>query len=201
MKRIDCLRQLAAGVTDDDLVIASLGGTGLEWGAVRPGPNNLFLIAMGCNTPVAIGLALALKHRRIILLETDGSLLLGLGALATLGNLLPANLRIVVFDNEGYERVNHNVSATKGRTDLAAVAKACGIESAHTVRTDKEFAASSDAAMAGTGLSFIVAKVDPGIADVPGRPTDGIEEKYNFVRHIERLEGKPILAGYRAKFG
>jgi thiamine pyrophosphate-dependent acetolactate synthase large subunit-like protein len=182
----------------EDLVIVSLGGTGLEWNAVRPGDNNLFLVAMGCNTPVALGLALALKHRRIVLLETDGSLLLTLGALATVGNAAPANLRIFVMDNQGYERVRHDISATRGKTDLAAIARGCGIANATTVRTTLEFADAAKATMTGTGLSFVVAKVESGIAAVPPRPGDGIEDKFRFVRHVEKLENKAILASYRA---
>jgi sulfopyruvate decarboxylase subunit beta len=199
MKRIEALRALAPHVTDEDLVIVSLGGTGLEWNAVRPSDSNLFLVAMGCNTPVALGMALALKHRRIVLLETDGSLLLTLGALATVGNVAPENLRIFVFDNQGYERVKHDISATSGRTDLAGIAAACGIEGPTTERTVSEFAAASERTMGGSRLSFVVAKVEPGIADVPPRPGDGLEDKYRFVRHVERLEGRSILSAYRAK--
>ena len=200
MKRIDALRELAPFVTDEDLVIVSLGGTGLEWNAVRPGDNNLYLVAMGCNTPVALGLALALKHRRVVLLETDGSLLLTLGALATVGNVAPENLRIFVMDNQGYERVRHDISATRGKTDLAAVARGCGIANATTVRTPLEFGEAAKAAMNGQGLSFVVAKVESGIAaGVPPRPGDGIEDKFRFVRYVEKLENKAILASYRAK--
>lgn len=199
MNRIDCLRALATHVTDDDLVVISLGGTGLEWNAVRPSDRNLFLVAMGCNTPVALGMALALTHRRIVLLETDGSLLLTLGALATLGNVAPPNLRVFLFDNQGYERVRHDISATSGRTDLAAIAAGCGIEDASTVTTVEEFATAAQRTMAGDHLSFVVAKVKPGIADVAPRPGDGLEDKYRFVRAVERLEGRPILAAYRAK--
>lgn len=199
MKRIDVLRALAPYITDQDLVVVSLGGTGLEWNAVKPGDQNLYLVAMGCNTPVALGMALAMKHRRIVLLETDGSLLLNMGALATVGNIAPDNLRIFVMDNQGYERVRHDISATRGKTDLAAVAQGCGIPQARTVRTELEFTEAARAAMAGNSLSFVVAKVESGIADVPARPGDGIEDKFKFVRHVEKLEGKAILASYRAK--
>lgn len=200
MKRHDCLKRLAPRVTDQDLVVISLGGTGLEWNDARPGDNNLFLVAMGCNTPVALGLALALPHRRVVLLETDGSLLLTLGAVCTLANEAPPNLRVFVFDNQGYERVEHHVSATSGRTDLAAIARGAGIEAATTARTLEEFDALAARVMAGPGLSFVVAKVEPGIAAVAPRPGDGLEDKYRFVRYIERLEGRPILSGYRARF-
>ncbi len=199
MKRIDILRILAPYITDEDLVVVSLGGTGLEWNAVCPSDRNLYLVAMGCNTPVALGMALAMKHRRIILLETDGSLLLNMGALATLGNIAPSNLRVFVMDNQGYERVRHDISATRGKTDLAAVAQGCGIAQAGTARTEVEFAQAAKSAMEGTGLSFVVAKVETGIADVAPRPGDGVEDKFKFVRHVEKLEGKAILSSYRAK--
>ncbi|HEX5451789.1 MAG TPA: thiamine pyrophosphate-dependent enzyme, partial [Candidatus Limnocylindrales bacterium] len=183
MKRIDALRQLAPLVTDEDLVIISLGGTGLEWNTVHPGDNNLFLVAMGCNTPVALGLARTLRDRRIVLLETDGSLLLTLGALATLGNIAPSNLRAFVFDNQGYERVKHDVSATSGKTDLAAIARGCGIADARTVTDADAFGAAARETMGRDGLSFVVAKVEPGIAaEVKPRPGDGLEDKYRFVR-------------------
>ena len=198
MKRIDILRILAPYITDEDLVVVSLGGTGLEWNAVCPSDRNLYLVAMGCNTPVALGMALAMKHRRIILLETDGSLLLNLGSLATLGNVAPDNLRVFVMDNQGYERVRHDISATRGKTDLAGVAHGCGIPQALTARTELEFADAAKAAMAGSGLSFVVAKVETGIADVAPRPGDGVEDKFKFVRHVEKLEGKAILSSYRA---
>jgi thiamine pyrophosphate-dependent acetolactate synthase large subunit-like protein len=199
VNRIDALRALAPHVTDEDLVVISLGGTGLEWNAVRQADTNLFLVAMGCNTPVALGMARALPHRRIVLLETDGSLLLTLGALATVGNVAPPNLRIFVFDNQGYERVKHDISATSFKTDLAAIAAACGLEDTATARTVDEFAAAAERTMSGDHLSFVVAKVRPGIADVPPRPGDGLEDKYRFVRAVERLEGRPILSAYRAK--
>lgn len=199
MKRIDVLRALAPFVTDEDLVIVSLGGTGLEWNAVHPGDNNMYLVAMGCNMPVALGMALALKHRRIVLLETDGSLLLNMGVIGTLGNVAPDNLRVFVMDNQGYERVRHDISATRGKTDLAAIAQACGIPQARTVRTELDFAEAAKAAMEGSQLSFVVAKVESGIADVAPRPGDGIEDKFRFVRYVEKLEGKAILASYRAK--
>jgi hypothetical protein len=53
--------------------------------------------------------------------------------------------------------------------------------------------------MGGDNLSFIVAKVVPGIAEVAPRPGDGLEDKYRFVRYVERLEKKAILSAYRAK--
>ena len=122
-----------------------------------------------------------------------------MGVIGTLGNVAPENLRVFVMDNQGYERVRHDISATRGKTDLAAIAQACGIPGARTVRTEVDFAEAARSAMEGSQLSFVVAKVESGIADVAPRPGDGIEDKFRFVRYVERLEGKAILASYRAK--
>lgn len=198
MKRYDCLKALAEHI-QDELVIASLGGTGLEWHAAKPRDANLYLIAMGCNTPVGLGLALALPRRRVVVLETDGSLLLTLGALATVSVQKPDNLVIFVFDNEGYERVGGIPGVTGKGVDLAAIAKGAGIANTKTVRTVEEFSVAATEALTGGRLAFIVAKVEMGIAPVSGRDTDGLEDKYRFVRHIEEIENIPILSGYRYK--
>jgi hypothetical protein len=54
------------------------------------------------------------------------------------------------------------------------------------------------AALAGHELTFIGAKVEHGI--VPGIPSptmDDAENKYRFMRHIEKLEGRKIFgSGY-----
>jgi len=44
-----------------------------------------------------------LPHRQIIAIETDGSILMNVGILCTMGAERPANLTIVVLDNELYE--------------------------------------------------------------------------------------------------
>ena len=79
---------------------------------------------MGCAIGVATGLALALPHRKVIALDSDGSVLLSLFNLATLGNLRPKNLVVYVFDNGVYSgsRISYP-TATAGNTDLVAMAR------------------------------------------------------------------------------
>ena len=69
---------------------------------------------------MGIGLALVLPHRKVIVLESDGSHLLSLYNLPTLGNLNVPNLAVFVFDNEVYSGTRiSEPSATAGKTDLA----------------------------------------------------------------------------------
>jgi thiamine pyrophosphate-dependent enzyme len=133
MIRYECYEWLARLLTDQ-LVITSLSGQRVEWGHLSKRDADLNLGSMGNALAVGIGLALALPHRKVLVFESDGSVLLSLFNLPTLANLDPRNLVVFVFDNQAYSgtRISYP-SATAGKTDLAAVARASGIEHAVTV--------------------------------------------------------------------
>ena len=196
MKRYEFLEVLADHVTDELAVIA-LGGTIGEWDHLRPSPKNLFLKIMGSITAVAFGIARALPNRKVISLDTDGSLLLNMGILPTLGNEQPKNLVVFVLDNECYEVIGSPPTHTKsGRVDMAGIAKGAGVEKAVTVRTLEEAKVAIKEALSTDGPTVVVAKLERGTKVFPEeerKRTDGIEDKYRFVRHIEDLEGITII--------
>ena len=70
---------------------------------------------------LGLGLALAQPKRRVIALEGDGSILMQLGALATIANLNPKNLVIVVWDNGMYQITGSQPAATAATLSLAAL--------------------------------------------------------------------------------
>ncbi len=192
MTRYECLSILATLVKDDDLVVTTLGWVAGEWFAVRPKDSNLYQINMGMCTPLCLGLSLVLPHRRVIALESDGSVLLNLGSIATLANKRPSNLAVIVFDNQCYMATGGLPTATAGPTDLAKVAKAAGIEHSYSATSLKDFENEARATFDRKGPSYIVAKVD-----VAGKrmstDMDGKEGKYRFVRYIEKSEGIRII--------
>ena len=195
MLRVDCLRELAL-LARDSLVVAALGGTTDEWNHVRPSDANFFNVAMGSNLPLAMGLAFALPRHRVLLLDTDGCQLMTLGALCTLANHPPANLSVFVMDNESYAYTGAQPSATSGRADLAALARAAGIERSFEVSTIEEFRETAQREISLDKLSYVVAKVIPEGGAGFRRGFDHVEAKYRFVRYIERLEGKDIISSF-----
>lgn len=196
MKRIECLRELAH-LVEDSLVVAALGGTTDEWSQLRPSDANFYNVAMGSNLPLAMGLALALPHRRVVLIDTDGCQLMTLSALCTLANHPPSNLHVFVMDNESYAYTGGQPSATAGKSDLAAIARAAGIEGATCVVAIEEFRRAAERALLlGNELSYLVAKVRGESESRSSRGFDHVEAKYRFVRHIESLEGKEIMSKY-----
>jgi sulfopyruvate decarboxylase subunit beta len=194
MIRHECLEQLAARITDQ-LVVTSQSGQRIEWGHLSKHEGNLLVGMMGCAIGVAIGLALALPHRKVIALDSDGSVLLSLFNLATLGNLRPKNLVVYVFDNGVYSgsRISYP-TATSGNTDLEAVARGAGIANAHTIRDLADFTKKGLDALAQSELAFFVCKVEESLMhrEIPRPNTDLAENKYTFVRYLERTEEKTI---------
>ena len=84
MQRVNCLKSLVPFIKDQ-LVILSLGRTADEWMDLYPRDGNMFDSGMGHHIPLGLGLAIALPHRQIIVLDTDGSVLMLLSALTALG--------------------------------------------------------------------------------------------------------------------
>jgi sulfopyruvate decarboxylase TPP-binding subunit len=196
MRRYDCLQALAPRLTDE-LVVANLANTTTEWRALRPHDGNLYFVGMGMVTPYAIGLALALPNRRVLALDGDGGLLFDLSALGTLAQTAPANLCVVALDNGGYVSTGAFASVTSltaGPVDLEAIGRAAGLERVCTVQTVDDFVAAVDGALrGGAGPSLVVARVDRAQAFVGTTVMDAKENKYRFVRHVERLENTVIL--------
>jgi sulfopyruvate decarboxylase subunit beta len=191
MIRHECLELLATKITDQ-LVVTSQSGQRIEWSHLSQHEGNLLVGMMGCAIGVATGLALALPHRKVIALDSDGSVLLSLFNLATLGNLRPKNLVVYVFDNGVYSgsRISYP-TATAGNTDLEAMARGAGITNAHTIRDIDDFKKGIEA-LTRNELAFFVCKVEESLLhrEIPRPNTDLAENKYTFVRYLEQTEGK-----------
>src|SRR5262245_43679972 len=99
LDRRQAMRALLAE-RSDMLLVTGLGSTTYDAAAVGDEVGNFYLWgAMGAAAMIGLGLALARPDRRVLVVTGDGEMLMGLGALATIGVQRPPNLAIVVFDN------------------------------------------------------------------------------------------------------
>ena len=129
----------------DLLLVTGLGSTTYDAASVGDDERNFYLWgAMGAASMIGLGLAIARPDRRVLVVTGDGEMLMGMGALATIGVERPPNLAIVVFDNGSYAETGMQPSHTQGAVSLSGVARACGIEAVCDIADEvalKEFAA------------------------------------------------------------
>ena len=179
---------------DEVIVVGNVGDTTTLMLTLRPSDANVYSVNLGSCTAVGLGLALGLPHRRVVVLDGDGNLLLNLAVLADVANQAPKNLSILVQDNELYQSGGNVPSATAGLADLAGIARKAGIKNTRTVRDIGEFQATVNDILEGPGPLLVVAKIEREIerpqSPVAYNPT---ENKFRFVRYIERSEGVRIL--------
>jgi sulfopyruvate decarboxylase subunit beta len=195
MQRIDTIRQIVEVTNVEDLFVTSIGATVGDLWNLRHGDNVFFTTVLGSVSSTALGLALALPHRRVIAIESDGSVLMNTGAMCTLGSERPANLTIAVMDNGMYENIGGHPTHTSGGTDLAAMALAAGCPDAVCTDDLEDFTEHFKRMLGDGRLGYLVARIAPGVHPWPAdkkKRTDGTEDKYRFLRYIERLEGVRI---------
>ena len=161
MKRIEAIKEIAKAA-GDALIICNLGFPSRELYAVADRPENFYMLgSMGMASSIGLGLALALPGRRVIVLEGDGSMLMNLGTLATIANRAPKNYLLVILDNSCYGSTGSQPTCTSMKTDLANIAKACGVLKVKTIDRLEDL---TDFV---SGHGVAVVKVEMGNADVP----------------------------------
>ena len=123
----------------DALVVGGLGATTYDLAAVGDHARNFSLWgAMGGAVMIGLGLALAQPKLPVVVITGDGEALMGMGSLATVGLQKPANLTIIVLDNECYGETGGQMSHTASSADLVGIARACGIPDARAIATMDE---------------------------------------------------------------
>lgn len=163
------------------LVIAGLGSTAWDVTAAGDHPLNFPLWgAMGGAALIGLGLALAQPERRVLVITGDGELLMGLGGLATIGVQRPANLALVVFDNERYGETGMQATHTAHGVDLAGIAAAAGFPVAGTIRAPEELEAARQVVRTEPGPVFYAIKVRAEPLPFALPPRDGAHLKDRF---------------------
>ena len=168
----------------DRPVVANLGPSTDElWHSGDRDRNFYTYGSMGLCSSIALGMALS-TDEQVISLYGDGSLLMNMGTIGTIGREVPSNLIVVVWDNEQWAQTGYQASHTAFGTDLEQVARGCGIEKTATVRDEEELLSVFHQALDEAGPWFIVAKIQ--------------EEEY---LPVSPVEPEMTLYRFRKSFG
>ena len=191
LQRRPLVKKILEGADDNLLVIAGLGSS--NWDITEAGdrPLNMPLWGgMGATVGMGLGLALAQPGKRVLVITGDGDMLMSLGVLATIAAQQPDNLAVCVLDNEKFGETGNQATHTSPRnngptdsgagTDLAMVARGCGIADAGTVRAEGEVAQLVKDLRTGKGPVFRLVKVMVEKLEFVMPPQDGAHLKDRF---------------------
>ncbi|PZO80026.1 MAG: aldehyde dehydrogenase [Sphingomonas hengshuiensis] len=136
--------------------------------------------AMGSAAMVGLGLATARPDRSVVVVTGDGELMMGFGALATIGIRQPPNLTIAVLDNGHFGETGLQESHAGRGVEIDRVAAALGY--AWTKRIDDmagvEELRTRIADRTGTKLATIKIRAENPPRVLP--PRDGVYIKNRF---------------------
>jgi thiamine pyrophosphate-dependent acetolactate synthase large subunit-like protein len=149
------------GRHEDFLIVSGLAGTSRDVAALTGDGAHTYTMAgaMGGACMIGLGLALARRERRVLVLTGDGELLMNVGALATIAVMNPANLAIVCVDNGHYGETGYQKSHTSLGVDLEKIAAGSGIKATRTIASQEEIA--GGARLLREGTAFVVLRVKP----------------------------------------
>jgi thiamine pyrophosphate-dependent acetolactate synthase large subunit-like protein len=173
LSRADLTRRLVAKLARAEAVVAGIGNTNFDLYAAGHRAQNFYMLgSMGLACPIALGVALAQPERGVIALEGDGSILMALGCLATIGMVKPRNLTVIIMDNGIYQITGKQRAATAGSADIVAIARGAGIAQSHWVRDAAHFETLLDRRFDDGGPVLLAAKIDdaPGIGQTVRDP-------------------------------
>ena len=166
--RIEALRAVVEALPDAAFVV-TCGATSREMAHVVDRPGNLYLLdSMGLTTSVGLGVAIGLASRgtHVVAIDGDGSLLMNLGSVATIGAVAPANLTVLLLDN-GEHASAGGFPTISPSLDLVGLARSCRFEAA-ACTTPAEMTSQLRAAAGTDRPHFLRVLIDRG--NTPGVP-------------------------------
>lgn len=173
------------GLLTDQPVIICNGFPSREAFKLRDRPTHFYMIgSMGVAPAIGLGVALAKPDKKVIVLDGDGNVLMGMGTLATVGALKPKNLIHVVLDNEVYGSTGNQPTFSRV-VRLDQVAKAAGYVNVERVREREDLVYELKDMLGKDGPSFLLVKVTEQAEDVDRVPLEPVEITQRFKKAIE----------------
>ncbi|MQA08876.1 MAG: phosphonopyruvate decarboxylase [Pseudonocardiaceae bacterium] len=111
----------------DALFVSTCGYLSRDLQQVGDGPNFFYLVgSMGAALPVGLALARCAQRERVVVIDGDGSFLMGMNCLPLVGAQAPANLVHVVMDNGMHESTGGQQTAGNACRGVTAAMSAGG---------------------------------------------------------------------------
>ena len=123
--------------------------------------------AMGGHASFALGLALAIPDQRVVLFDSEGDVLMGMGALPTIAEKAPSNLYHFMLDNGVYATTGGQPVPNAEQMEYDVVAQGCGYPATYAIDNLEDFASQIEEILGQPGPVFVALKIDPEIINEP----------------------------------
>ncbi|MEQ8424406.1 MAG: phosphonopyruvate decarboxylase [Cyclobacteriaceae bacterium] len=169
--RRETLKVLSDLSEKDTILLATTGKTGRELFEVADKPNHLYMVgSMGCIGSLGLGLAMACPHKKIIVIDGDGSVIMRMGSLTTNAYYQPSNLLHIVLDNNTHDSTGGQATVSHNIDFVDSAASVCYPIAIKVTGLDELSKAVVKWQVNG-GLTFLYLKIAKGSAKDLGRPT------------------------------
>lgn len=190
MTREDAIKTIVDNLDGSEAIISTTGKSSRELFEYREesgqGHSKDFLTvgSMGCSASIANSIALQKPGKQIFVFDGDGSVIMQMGSLATIGHYKPKNLYHIIFDNNAHESTGGQPTVSD-TVNFEQIALACGYKAAKTAETKFDLEKTIKKMKSSEGPQMLIIKVNKGARKDLGRPTTTpIENKQAFMEFL-----------------
>lgn len=186
MKRIFFIEKLIQKIPKNYKIVSTTGYTSRELDYLRKKYNknsnsDLYMVGgMGHSAMVSLGISF---KKKVICLDGDGSILMHLGSMRTVGFYGNKNFKHIILNNGCHESVGGQITTVTG-TDFKNLSKSLGYKSYFSLSLDKNTNKTINLFLKSNGPSLLEVKISSGSIDELTRPKEFLKIKKNFMKKI-----------------
>ncbi len=193
MTREATLKELFTLLPDDNIIVSTTGKTSREIFEIREKNNEthnkdfLTIGSMGHCSSIALGVSLSKPTFKVTCIDGDGSLIMHMGSLSTIGKVSPPNYYHILMNNYVHESVGGQSTGAEF-IDMPSLLKANGYKNVYTVNNKKELLEKFHEFYQTEGPNFLEIKIRAESRKDLGRPTiKPIDNKIAFLKYMSQF--------------
>ena len=190
MEREITLNSILNNAEKDSVIISTTGKTSREIFEIRENKNQphnqdfLTVGSMGHSSSIALGIAIAKPKIQVTCIDGDGSLIMHMGSLSTIGKILPENYFHIVLNNNVHESVGGQKTSAEN-IDFKILAKSNGYKYSDSITFSDIVSDKIKNFYLNKGPAFLEIKLKPGSRENLGRPTiSPVDSKIDLMKFI-----------------
>ncbi len=176
----------------DSIIVSTTGKTSREIFEIRElnGESHhrdfLTVGSMGHTSSIALGIAISNPDRQIVCIDGDGSLIMHMGSLATIGEQSPENFIHLLINNHAHDSVGGQPTSAK-HIDMQSLAKSNNYKNVKSSDEPDGIKNNLHSLLSRKGPNFLEVVVKTGSRKDLGRPTTRpIDNKKEFMKNLNK---------------